>query len=57
MVAAPVHTLEARGITKVYQSGEVLVHALRGVDLALYEKELVVMLGPSGSLQRNPWKS
>ena len=49
MVTEPVHTLEARGITKVYQSGEVLVHALRGVDLVLYEKELVVMLGPSGS--------
>ena len=49
MATEPVHTLEARGITKVYHSGEVLVHALRGIDLVLYEKELVVMLGPSGS--------
>jgi putative ABC transport system ATP-binding protein len=40
---------EARGITKVYDMGEVQVHALRGVDLDLFEGELVVLLGPSGS--------
>ncbi len=40
---------EARGITKVYDMGEVKVHALRGVDLDLFEGELVVLLGPSGS--------
>ena len=43
----PVFT--ARGITKVYQMGEVQVHALRGVDLELYAGEFVVMLGASGS--------
>jgi len=42
-------TLSARGLTKVYETGEVAVHALRGVDLDLYRGELVVMLGPSGS--------
>jgi putative ABC transport system ATP-binding protein len=40
---------EARGVEKVYRMGEVDVAALRGVDLELYEGELVVVLGPSGS--------
>ncbi|MEX2403828.1 MAG: ABC transporter ATP-binding protein [Balneolales bacterium] len=40
---------ETRGLSKVYDMGEVQVHALRGVDLDLYESELVVLLGASGS--------
>jgi putative ABC transport system ATP-binding protein len=40
---------EARGVTKLYDMGEVQVHALRGVDLDLYAGELVVLLGASGS--------
>jgi len=39
----------AKGLTKVYHMGEVDVHALRGVDLELYQGELAVLLGPSGS--------
>ena len=39
----------ARGLTKVYDMGEVQVHALRGVDIDLYRGELVVFLGASGS--------
>lgn len=36
----------ARGITKVYQMGEVVIQALRGVDLDLFQGEFVVLLGP-----------
>ena len=39
----------ARSLTKVYPSGEVELRALDGVDLDLFEGELVVLLGPSGS--------
>ncbi len=42
-------TLRARALTKVYGSGEVAVRALRGVDLDLYESELLVLIGASGS--------
>ena len=37
------------GITKVYDTGEVKVFALSGVDLELFSGELTVLLGPSGS--------
>jgi len=36
-------------LTKVYETGEVSVFALAGVDLELYRGELAVLLGPSGS--------
>lgn len=39
----------ARGVTKIYHMGTVDVHALRGLDIELYEGEFVVLLGPSGS--------
>ncbi|QQM30544.1 ABC transporter ATP-binding protein [Martelella lutilitoris] len=39
----------ARGLAKVYTSGEVEVKALAGVDLDLFDGEMVVLLGPSGS--------
>jgi putative ABC transport system ATP-binding protein len=39
----------AIALTKTYQMGETLVHALRGADLDVYRGEIVVLLGPSGS--------
>ncbi|MGV3484868.1 MAG: ABC transporter ATP-binding protein [Planctomycetaceae bacterium] len=39
----------ARNVAKIYQMGEVQVQALRGVDLELFDHELVVLLGASGS--------
>ena len=36
-------------VTRTYQMGDVQVHALRGVDLELFDREFVVLLGASGS--------
>jgi putative ABC transport system ATP-binding protein len=40
---------EAGDLTKVYHMSEVSVEALWGVDIQLYESELIVLLGRSGS--------
>ncbi len=40
---------EARGLSKVYHTGELDVVALHGVDLVFRSGELVVLLGASGS--------
>ncbi|HKL77013.1 MAG TPA: ABC transporter ATP-binding protein [Gammaproteobacteria bacterium] len=45
----PAAVFRITGLTKTYQTGEVPVHALRGVDLTLYAGELAVLLGASGS--------
>lgn len=41
--------IELRGITKYYQMGQVIIKALNGVDLDIYENEYLALMGPSGS--------
>jgi len=41
--------IEMRGIKRHYQVGEVLVRAIRGLDLSVEEGEFVSVMGPSGS--------
>jgi putative ABC transport system ATP-binding protein len=41
--------LEAKGITKVFGSGEHAVKPLKGIDLKLRAGELTLLMGPSGS--------
>jgi len=42
-------TIQARGLSKIYRTGELEVSALQHVDFDLFEGELVVLLGASGS--------
>ncbi len=41
--------IELQNVAKVYQMGEMEVHALRGASLAVEEKEILALMGPSGS--------
>ena len=41
--------IETQELTKVYGTGEIAVHALRGVDAKVQESEFVAVMGPSGS--------
>jgi putative ABC transport system ATP-binding protein len=41
--------IEAENLTKVYQMGEIEVHALRGLSMKVTAGEVVAIMGPSGS--------
>jgi putative ABC transport system ATP-binding protein len=49
LVAEGVSVIEIENIAKVYQMGQVQVHALRSVSLKVEQGEWVAIMGPSGS--------
>ena len=44
--------IELENVTKTYKKGESVITPLDGVTLAIEERELFVLLGPSGSGRR-----
>jgi ABC-type lipoprotein export system ATPase subunit len=45
-IQAPI--IQARGVKKIYRSGELRVEALRSIDMEVAKGEMVAIMGPSG---------
>ena len=43
------YVIKVENLTKVYQMGEIEVHALRGVSFTVKPGEVLAIMGPSGS--------
>lgn len=41
--------IEASDLVKIYRIGDIIVHALKGVDLEVRPREIITFMGPSGS--------
>ncbi|MHA1756539.1 MAG: ATP-binding cassette domain-containing protein, partial [Promethearchaeota archaeon] len=41
--------VQTKNLTRTYELGESLIHALNGVDMEIKEGEFVAILGPSGA--------
>ncbi|MFX0208931.1 MAG: ABC transporter ATP-binding protein [Candidatus Hodarchaeota archaeon] len=49
MAESKLITVNVSNLHREFHIGEITVHALRGIDMKVYEGEFVVVLGPSGS--------
>ena len=49
MISPSKTIIDIRDVVKTFQVGEIEVHALRGVDLAIEEGSFLAIMGPSGS--------
>ncbi len=41
--------IQINGLKKIYKQGKIEVHALKGIDLKIYDKDFVSIMGSSGS--------